>query len=169
MAGFLVDALLTGCVVFDGKNVMQQEPSESPAADSGAEAATAPDPGIRCGANDWCSSSTVCCMKLGASDWFGPSRPCSAPGTGINFSQFACDTVRECGDGSASADNSCCATRESESTEFQGSSCVPAGACVPVSLAIALCTPGDPDPCQFHRACVPADAGEQPPGYYACH
>jgi hypothetical protein len=154
--------------VFDGKNVTQRESSESPAADSGAETATAADPGIRCGANDWCPSSMVCCMKLGASGWFGPPTPCSAPGTCTNFSQFACDTLRGCVDAGASTDQSCCATRESETTEFQGSSCVPTGACVPASLAVVLCAPTDPEPCQSHQSCVAADAGELPPGYYAC-
>jgi hypothetical protein len=133
-----------------------------------AAPAAAPDPGIRCGANDWCSPDTVCCMKLGASGWFGPSIRCSAPGTCDNFSEFACDTARECGDGGAPTGDSCCATRESATTEFQGSSCVPIGACVSAPLALVLCTPTDRAPCPAHESCVVADAGELPPGYYAC-
>jgi hypothetical protein len=146
------------------------ESHASAESDAGAapDTATPPDPGIRCGANDWCSRDTVCCLKLGASGWFGPSTRCSAPGTCDNFSQFACDTARECGDGGASTDDSCCATRATATTEFQGSRCLPLGACAPASLAVMLCTPTDRAPCPAHQSCVAADAGELPPGYYAC-
>lgn len=178
-------AFLGKCLVFDGKSAEKEdaaidsraENSEaSTCCDSGTDAATnvatdaapAADPGIRCGANDWCSPDTVCCMKLGASGWFGPSIRCSAPGTCDNFSEFACDTARECGDGGAPTGDSCCATRESATTEFQGSSCVPIGACVSTPLALVLCTPTDRAPCPAHESCVVADAGELPPGYYAC-
>jgi hypothetical protein len=165
-------ALLGRCLVFDGKTassldgpidsgVRDSDPDGAPGPDAGA-----PDPGIRCGANQWCSPGTVCCLKLGASGWFGPSTPCSAPGTCDNFSEFACDTVRECGDGSAAMGESCCATRDSVTTEFQGSSCVPLGACT--SLAVVLCTPTESAPCPARQSCVAADAGELPPGYYAC-
>ncbi len=194
LACIVAGVFLGKCLVFDGKSAAQpdaaieldlllgrdsapsraEDSEEDTCCDSGPDAATdaappvAPDPGIRCGANDWCSPGTVCCMKLGASGWFGPSIRCSVPGTCDNFSEFACDTARECGDGGAPTGNSCCATRESATTEFQGSSCVPIGACMSVPLALLLCTPTDRAPCPAHESCVVADAGELPPGYYAC-
>jgi hypothetical protein len=168
-------AFLGKCLVFDDKSATQPDGAidaraVDSEADTGSEAyaATAPDPGIRCGANDWCSPDTVCCMKLGATGWFGPATQCSAPGTCENFSQFACDTAQECGDGGAPRGDFCCATRESAATEFQGSSCVPMGACIPAPLALVLCTPTDRAPCPAHESCMSADAGELPPGYYAC-
>lgn len=170
-------AFLDRCLVFDGTSAAQPDgPIESRAGDAEADAsseaepatATTADPGIRCGANDWCSPHTVCCLKLGASGWFGPPTRCGLPGTCDNFSEFACDTDRECGDGGAPTGDFCCATRESATTEFQGSSCVPIGACVPAPLAIVLCTPTDRAPCPAHESCVAADAGELPTGYYAC-
>jgi len=161
--------LLARCLVFDGKTAAPaQAATDSGFADSAAVDVIAADPGIRCGANDWCSRGAVCCLKLGASGWFGPSTPCSAPTTCSNFSEFACDTAQECGDGGATAGDSCCATRESVTTEFQGSRCVPTGACAPASLAVVLCTPADPAPCPARQSCVAADAGELPAGYYAC-
>jgi hypothetical protein len=162
-------AWLTRCVVFDGKTAAPpDEAIDSGAGDSEPDTAAAPDPGIRCGANNWCSPETVCCMKLGASGWFGPPTRCSAAGTCPNFSEFACDTARECDDGGVPAGDSCCATRESATTEFRGSSCVPTGACTPAALAAVLCTPADPAACPDHRPCLAADAGELPPGYYVC-
>jgi hypothetical protein len=181
------------CLVFDGKTARQPdgaidsgagdsepdirtEPDIGAGQDTSAESdasaapdtATPPDPGIRCGANDWCSRDTVCCLKLGASGWFGPSTRCSAPGTCDNFSEFACDTARECGDGGAPTGDFCCATRESVTTEFQGSRCVPISACMPASLAVVLCTPTDRASCPAYQSCVATDAGELPAGYYVC-
>ncbi len=162
-------AFLASCLVFDGNTATQtNDATDSGARDSELDTAIAPDPGIRCGANDWCSRGTVCCLKLGESGWFGPSTPCSASGTCDNFSQFACDTARQCSEGGAATANSCCATRESVTTEFRGSTCVPIGACVPASIALVLCTPVDRAACPAHQSCVAADAGELPPGYYAC-
>jgi hypothetical protein len=161
-------ALLAGCLVFDGKSVPLPDASPESSMADASEASIAPDPGIRCGANEWCPTTTVCCTKLGASGWFTPSTACNAPGTCANFSQFSCDTARECGDGGVLSGESCCATRESATTEFQGSSCVPFGACAPASLAIILCVPGDPTACPAQQSCVAADAGELPPGYHGC-
>jgi len=161
---------LTRCLVFDGKSAsLLDETLDSGTADARADAAPPPDPGVRCGANQWCSDGTVCCLKLGSSGWFGPSTPCSAPGTCDNFAEFACDSYRECGDGGGTGGISCCATRESTATAFQGSSCIPFGSCSPGSLAMVLCTPTDPVPCPVHQSCVASDAGELPPGYYECH
>jgi hypothetical protein len=166
--------LVARCLVFDGRTAQRDEAIDSAVGDSApatspeSDTTIAPDPGIRCGANDWCPLNTVCCLKLGSSGWFAPSTECNAPGTCDNFSEFACDTARECGDGSTPTGQSCCATRESTATEFQGSSCIPTGACMPASLAVMLCTPGERDPCPTHQACVSADAAELPPGYYAC-
>jgi len=159
--------LLARCLVFNGKSATLPDAVDSGTADS-SEEPIAPDPGVRCGANEWCSGGAVCCQKLGSNGWFGPSSPCGEAGTCANFSQFACDTVRECADGGITAGESCCATRESETTEFQGSSCVPAAACAPPALAVALCAPGDPTACPPHQSCVAADGGDLPPGYYAC-
>jgi hypothetical protein len=168
-------AFLAGCLVFDGKTVaVADKVIDSGGGDSGpdvsSESSTAmsPDPGIRCGANDWCSGDTVCCLKLGANGWFGPSTRCGAPGTCSNFSEFACDTARECGDGGAPTGEFCCATRGSTTTEFQGSACVPIDACVPATLALVLCAPTGKAPCPASQSCVAADGGELPPGYYAC-
>jgi hypothetical protein len=178
-------AFVAGCVVFDGKAVLEPDgaidsgASDSGTSDSGtsdtqpdtrSESATAvaPDPGIRCGANDWCLGDTVCCLKLGASGWFGPSTRCGPPGTCSNFSEFACATAGECVDGGAPTGDFCCATRESATTEFQGSACVPLEACMPASLAVVLCAPTGRAPCPASQSCVAADAGELPPGYYAC-
>jgi hypothetical protein len=168
-------AFVARCLVFDGKAV----PVLSEAVDSGARdsepdtrsesaLAAAPDPGIRCGANDWCSGDTVCCLKLGANGWFGPATRCSARGTCANFSEFACSTARECGDGGAPTGDSCCATRASIATEFQGSACVPIDACTPASLAVVLCDPAARAPCPANQSCVAGDGGELPSGYYAC-
>jgi hypothetical protein len=161
-------ALLSRCLVFDGKSASLLDQTDSGTADSRADAALPPDPGVRCGANEWCSDGAVCCLKLGSSGWFGPSTPCSAPGTCDNFAEFACDTSRECANDGGTSGTSCCATRESTATAFQGSSCVPLGACAPISLAVLLCTPTDRAPCPVHQSCVASDAGELPPGYYAC-
>jgi hypothetical protein len=162
-------AFFARCVVFNGKTSTQSDEAvDSGAGDSEPETASPPDPGIRCGTNDWCSPGAVCCRKLGASGWFSPSPPCSAPGTCDNFSEFACDTARNCEDGGAPTGDSCCATRESATTEFRGSKCVFLGACSPTALAVLLCTPADRTPCPDHQSCVGADAGELPPGYSAC-
>jgi hypothetical protein len=168
-------AFVARCLVFDGKAVaVQTEAIDSGAGDSARDTSSesaaplARDPGVRCGANDWCSGGTVCCLKLGASGWFGPSIRCGAPGTCSNFSEFACETAQECGDGGSTIGNFCCATRESIVTEFQGSACVPSGACTPPSLAVVLCSPTAPAPCPGSQSCVAADGGVLPPGYYAC-
>jgi hypothetical protein len=162
-------ALLTTCLVFDGKTPSPLvEAIDSGTGESEGSVAALPDPGIRCGANDWCSRDTVCCLKLGASGWFAPSTPCGAPGTCADFSEFACDTARECGDGGVLAGESCCATRDTPATEFKGSRCVPESACAPASTAIVLCTSDDAAACPPHESCVEADAAELPPGYFAC-
>lgn len=170
-------ASLTGCFVFDGKTATQTDDTidsgaadsevDGRPADSGPDAA-APDPGVRCGANDWCARDKVCCLKLGDNGWFSPPTPCSPPGTCDNFAAFACDTARECGDGGVPTGDSCCATRESVTTEFRGSTCIPADTCLPTSLAVVLCTPADPTPCPAHQSCAVADSAELPPGYYVC-
>jgi hypothetical protein len=162
-------ALLTACLVFDGKTLTKPaEPIDSGVGESEAAVSAPPDPGIRCGANNWCSSGTVCCLKLGESGWFAPSTPCGPPGTCDDFSEFACDTSSECDDGGVSPSESCCATRETAATEFQGSRCVPASTCVPTSTAVVLCTSDNEAACPIHESCVQADAGDLPPGYYAC-
>jgi hypothetical protein len=166
-------ALLAGCFVFDGKSLILPEGLPDGSSDSGAgasepDAAIPPDPGVRCGANDWCSPGTVCCLKLGESGWFAPLTPCGAPGTCGAFSEFACDTARECDDGGAPSGESCCATRESAATEFEGSRCLPASACGPGPTAIVLCSLGDPASCPAHQSCVETDAGELPPGFLGC-
>jgi len=160
-------AILTRCLVFDDKALTQSDEAAGPAADE-PDAANAPDPGIRCGANNWCSGDTVCCLKLGQSGWFAPLTPCGAPGTCGDFSEFACDTARECDDGGVPTGESCCATRGSAATEFQGSKCIPTNACAPASTAIVLCTSGDKAACPAHQSCVEADAAELPSGYYGC-
>ncbi len=159
-------ALVTGCLVFNGKT--PEEAVDSGAGVSEPDTVEASDPGIRCGANDWCARDTVCCLKLGASGWFGPSIRCGAPGTCGNFFEFSCDTAQGCGDGGAPTRDSCCATRESTTTEFQGSSCVPIAACAPASLAVELCTPTSGAVCPADQSCVAADAGDLPPGFFVC-
>jgi hypothetical protein len=162
-------ALLTACLVFDGKTPTPPDAAiDSGTGESEGAVSGLPDPGIRCGANNWCSRDTVCCLKLGESGWFAPSPPCSALGTCDGFSQFACDTASECGDGGVLLGESCCATRETPATEFEGSSCVPASACAPASTAVALCSSNDVAACPPHQSCVEADAAELPPGYYIC-
>jgi hypothetical protein len=162
-------ASLTTCLVFDGKTVPQpSEAIDSGTGESEAAVSAPPDPGIRCGANNWCSRDTVCCLKLGESGWFAPSTPCGAPGTCDGFSEFACDTASECDDGGVSSGESCCATRETAATEFLGSSCVPASACVPASTAVVLCTSDNGAACPPHQSCVEAGAADLPAGYYVC-
>jgi hypothetical protein len=107
-------------------------------------------------------------LKLGAGGWFGPPTRCAAPGTCGYFSEFACATAQECGDGGAPTGALCCSTRESATSEFQGSSCVPSSACMPASLAVVLCAPTDRAPCATSQSCVLADAGELPPSFYSC-
>jgi hypothetical protein len=155
--------------VFDGKTPSQPvEAVDSGTGEADGSVSAPPDPGIRCGANDWCARGTVCCLKLGESGWFAPSLPCGAPGSCDNFSEFACDTARECGDGGVIPGESCCATRETSATEFEGSKCVPESACMPASTAVVLCTSDDMAACPPHQSCVEAGASELPPGYYAC-
>jgi hypothetical protein len=142
--------------------------------DSSFVEAAPPDPGIRCGANAWCASGTVCCQKLGLAGWFMPSPPCDASGACGAFSEFACDTARECtGDAGAGAVGgpdslTCCATRESSEQEFQGSRCVASAACTPAPFAVPLCAPDDVAACPTGGSCIASDGGDLPPGYFAC-
>ena len=116
----------------------------------GAESATARDPGIRCGANDWCDWSMVCCTKLGASGWFGPSTPCSAP---QYLRQFFAVCVRLPPPGNASTvahpPTILAAPRASRKPpSFRARAASPPGACVPAPPSPSYCAP-QPIP---HRA-----------------